>query len=86
MKRNIIFILGIFLLFPLFSQEIIELQDVTTTVTGAQQNLEESSLPDFTEILPIPEEMLPQLETNLPEIELEKEQITSSEENFDDYT
>ena len=72
MKRNIFFILGIFLLFPLFSQEIIELQDVTTTVTGAQQNLEESSLPDFTEILPIPEEMLPQLETNLPEIELEK--------------
>ena len=59
----------------MFSQEIIELQDVTTTVTGAEQNLEESSLPDFTEILPIPEEMLPQLETNLPEIELEKEQI-----------
>lgn len=86
MKRNIFFILGIFLLFPLFSQEIIELQDVTTTVTGAEQNLEESSLPDFTEILPIPEEMLPQLETNLPEIELEKEQITSSEENFNDYT
>lgn len=86
MKKNFLLIILIFESMFLFSQEIIEIQDVSTTISGTEQQLEENSLPDFKDILPVAEELLPELENQLPNVESEQNVELYSDENYDDFT
>ena len=86
MKKNFLLIILIFESMFLFSQEIIEIQDVSTTISGTEQQLEENSLPDFKDILPVAEELLPELENQLPNVESEQNVEMYSDENSDDFT
>lgn len=86
MKKIFLLLILIFATSFLFSQEIIEMQDVSTTITGSKQELEENSLPDFKDILPISDELLPELETNLPSVESEQDAESNIEVNPDDFT
>lgn len=85
MKKFFLFLIFIFTSTILFSQEVIEMQDVSTTITNSNQQLEENSLPDFKDILPIPEELLPELETQLPNVETEQDATSNIEENSEDF-
>lgn len=86
MKKNFLFCILFLFSVSVFSQEIIEMPDVTTIISGSEQELLEDSLPDFSEILPVEEELLPQLESNLPKVESEQEAKFSQDFYFEDFT
>ena len=83
MKKNFIFCILFLFSFSVFSQEIIEMPDVSTTISGSEQELLEDSLPDFSDILPVEEELLPELETNLPSVESEQEAKSTQDSSFE---
>ena len=86
MKKISLFCILFLFSFSVFSQEIIEMPDVSTTISGSEQELLEDSLPDFSDILPVEEELLPQLETNLPKVESEQEAKSTQDSSFEDFT
>ncbi len=86
MKKNFLFCILFLISLSVFSQEIIEMPDVSTTISGSEQELLEESLPDFSDILPVEEELLPQLETNLPKVESEQEAKSTQDSSFEDFT
>ena len=86
MKKNFLFCILFLFSLSVFSQEIIEMPDVTTIISGSEQELLEDSLPDFSDILPVEEELLPQLESNLPKVESEQDAKFSQDFYFEDFT